>query len=410
MSSPKGETDPVWTLMLTIILFMVIGYIVWYYTGEQLLYVLRYVRIAELLPFTLFDQHTASCTKWLWFAGSGEAIPSVEAMKWAQACFGAEAFVGKSALEQISIYNLSTTNTPYISDMVGQYYRWPLLGFGIACMIHALFFSVYNKFKRKHNLQSFIEAQSEMWPVISPIVKFNPTKHSARIPGDPLPDKLPLFAEGLSPEEWVSFHRVPVTNGIPERERVRRAFVHQLGPRWGGVETLPSYMLVLFAAFALKGAQQRDEAEALLGRIAKCWSKEAGLALTKEILDEAKKIARDPQVGGKAGGKASCFAYRTTSLLGVLKWARERGGVLAPAQFLWLRGVDRELWYAMNNLGRRSFHAEGAGAMAHFMAEEMAGKPLPMPRVDTAIVTLNQYLAANRVVIPPHQEKTALKG
>ena len=30
--------------------------------------------------------------------------------------------------------------------------------------------------------------------------------------------------------------------------------------------------------------------------------------------------------------------------------------------------------------------------MAHFMAEQAAQKPLPIPRVETAIVTLNTYL------------------
>jgi intracellular multiplication protein IcmP len=82
------------------------------------------------------------------------------------------------------------------------------------------------------------------------------------------------------------------------------------------------------------------------------------------------------------------------------------GGVLAPAQFLWLRGVDRNLWYALNNLGRRSFHSEGMGAMAHFMAEQAAKKPLPIPRVDTAIITLNQFLSdpeKRSIPIPPRE-------
>ena len=69
-----------------------------------------------------------------------------------------------------------------------------------------------------------------------------------------------------------------------------------------------------------------------------------------------------------------------------------------------MRGADRALWYPLNNLGRRAFHSEGAGAMAHFMAEEAAQKPLPMPRLDTAIVTINQYLAQTAAKIPPREE------
>jgi hypothetical protein len=38
--------------------------------------------------------------------------------------------------------------------------------------------------------------------------------------------------------------------------------------------------------------------------------------------------------------------------------------------------------------------------MAHFMAELAAKKPLPIPRVETALITINQYLANNQVQIP----------
>jgi intracellular multiplication protein IcmP len=86
------------------------------------------------------------------------------------------------------------------------------------------------------------------------------------------------------------------------------------------------------------------------------------------------------------------------------------GGVLAAAQFLWLRGVDRDLWYSLNNLGRRSFHSEGAGALAHYMAEDIAGKAVPGARLETAIGALNQYLAANQPKIPPREESGQVKA
>ena len=89
------------------------------------------------------------------------------------------------------------------------------------------------------------------------------------------------------------------------------------------------------------------------------------------------------------------------------------GGVLAPAQFLWVRGADRNLWYPLNNQGRRSFHTEGAGAMAHFMAELNAKKPLPMARLDTAIMSLNQYFNPTErtaPVVPPREGGKKAKG
>ena len=269
--------------------------------------------------------------------------------------------------------------------------------------IYTIYFSPRNKFRNKYDLEGFIKTQAKMWPVISPILNFNPIKSSARTPGDTIPDKLPLFAEALSPEEWISWHRIPVTNGIADRETTRRAFLLQLGPRWNGLHGQPPYVLALIAACALKGTQKRDQSDDLLGRLALCWSPNNGFKMHKEIAAEVEKIVRDPECGSKALEIGAAYAYRSSAMLGMLRWARTMGGVLAPAQFIWLRGTDRPLWYALNNLGRRSFHTEGAGALAHYMAEQNANKPLPIPRIDTAIVTLNQHLAEKGIPIPPRE-------
>ena len=133
------------------------------------------------------------------------------------------------------------------------------------------------------------------------------------------------------------------------------------------------------------------------------WSEKGGFQLPAALTTEIDKILADKEIGGKALEVAADYAYRTTALLAVLRWGRMMGGVLAPAQFLWVRGTDRDLWYALNNLGRRSFHAEGAGAIAHYMAEQNAKKALPIPRIDTALMTLNQYLAGSPAPIPARE-------
>jgi hypothetical protein len=51
--------------------------------------------------------------------------------------------------------------------------------------------------------------------------------------------------------------------------------------------------------------------------------------------------------------------------------------------------------------------------MAHFMAEQAAKKPLPIPRVDTAIITLNQFLSdpeKRSIPIPPREGDAAKTG
>lgn len=399
------DTDPLWMLLLLLSLPILFVWVVWSFYKPEILEALRWVRLVELAPFTLFSKQASACFSWLRQAQVGETIiPTTATYQAALACYGPDMLRSMPNADALHYYNLTSKSIAAISRFTGSYIRWIVLAVCAYFAYYALFKSPKNDFKTRHNLESLIRTQAKMWPVISPIVNFNPSKHSARSPGSTLPDKIPLFSEPLSPEEWLSYHRISITNNIPDREQVRGALLRQLGPRWQGFDGLPPYILALLAAFALKGVQKREESDELLGRLAMCWSKEKGFQPSGEVMAEVRKILKDPQIGGKAAAVAQKYAYRTTAVMGVLKWARYMGGVLASAHFLWMRGVDRELWYALNNLGRRSFHTEGAGAIAHYMAEEHAQKALPIPRLETAIVTINQYLAANQPKIPPREE------
>ncbi len=405
MSSGSKEGEPMWIMLLAFAAVGLVVWGIWWAFRSQFLEVLRYMRLGELWIIGFFTNQETSCFAWLKQAPIGNALPTVQNARLANACFGT--INELSAEQSLDYYNLTGFSIAAIGAHTGHYLRWPLAIICVCIGLYAVLFSPRTKFKTKYTLETFLKVQAKMWPVISPIVNFNPSKSSARIPGTAVPDKLPPFSEALSPEEWIAWHRIPVTNGIPDREATRRAFIQQLGPRWQGIVGQPPHVRGLYAAFALKGVQKREESDDFLGQLSLCWTIGHGFQMTPKVKAEVDKLLKDPATGGEADKIAALHAYRTTALLGVLRWSRWMGGVLAPAQFLWLRAADRNLWYALNNLGRRSFHSEGAGAMAHFMAEQNAKKPLPIPRVDTAIVTLNQYLATpGASPIPPREENS----
>lgn len=388
MANGKADHDPGITLVILILVLYLAGWGIWTLFEVQFLEFIRHMRIAEFTVLSAItgDDDLKRLLAWL------------------------KAVRGVKEVQGYNVVGFTDTAASSVRDVAISYVRWPFGLILAAFGIHFAFFSRRTQFKRVYDLEGLIRVQAKVWSVIAPIVNFNPSKQSTRILGSAVPRKLPLFAEALAPEEWIAYHRIPVVNGLPDREATRNAFLLQLGSQWKGAETLPWHIKALFAAFALKGVQKRQDSDNLLGDLSLCWTSQRGFILAAPLKNRIEKIIRDPEIGGKAEEVAASHAYRTTALLAVLKWARSMGGVLAPAQFLWLRGEDRTLWYPLNNLGRRSFHTEGAGALAHYMAEVNAKKPLPIPRIDTAIVTLNQYMANNQVEIPPLEAGKPQKG
>lgn len=259
-------------------------------------------------------------------------------------------------------------------------------------------------FRQKLGLEGLIHRQAGNFPVIAPFVSFNPQKQPSRPPGAPVPAELPMFAEALGPEEWLAYHEIPVPDGKIDEAAAAAAFALQLGPRWGGWQRLPAYKQILLAAFCLKASRKRNDSDAMLGRLACCWNSQKGLVLSQDrkLLKDAINILKNKKFSEEILGKANRHAYETTALLRALLTAREEGGVLAPAQFVWLRGHDRTLWYPMNNLGRQSLHMEALGAMGHFKMERMTDRPIPVPKVDGAVQALKEYMGS-RVArpIPP---------
>ena len=90
--------------------------------------------------------------------------------------------------------------------------------------------------------------------------------------------------------------------------------------------------------------------------------------------------------------------FTTPGLMSVLNAARLRSGVLAPAQFAFLKLVDRRLWYALHGLGfesdglidhpHPSQRVEAIVARAHWAAERAVGAPIPTPEFDAAIAAI----------------------
>jgi intracellular multiplication protein IcmP len=283
--------------------------------------------------------------------------------------------------------------------------RWVIVGI-IACMfVWVIFTGPTSRFHRVMGLEAVIRDQAKTFKVIRPFIKFNPNHLTARPIGAPVPVDLPMFAEALSPEEWIAINEIPYIDGVLDTAAAEAAFAKQLGPRWKGAMALPAELQVILAAFCLKAARKRNEADELLGRLACCWDHKSGLRLSRErgLVRQARKILRDKKLSEKTLGNCNRHAYVSTAMMRALNTAREDGGVLAPAQFVWLRAHNRGLWYPLNNLGRQAFHMEAIAAAAHYRAEKHINRPIPRPRVMDALDGLLEHLK-NPIFVRPIPE------
>lgn len=290
-----------------------------------------------------------------------------------------------------------------MNAIVVDIFKYPLAGILLFFAMRTYMGKIKNKnpFTRRFDFEGLTKEHALAFPVIRPITKFNPLKENSRKLGDPVPARLPPFAEALTPEEWVSYCDIPLANNLPDRDAARRAFLPQLGKRWQGVSALPPYMQALFAAFAIKASGQRTEADDMLAILATLWDPQRGLVLNQDMKEKIKAAIADPKQGRILEKIAAQHAFVSCALLRCLQFAREQGGVLAPAQFLWLRAVDRNLWYPLNNLGRNAVHIEAAGAITHYRAERSASKPIPNPQLDPAVDGLLAYIQNNPDIVYP---------
>jgi intracellular multiplication protein IcmP len=377
------EMDPAIVLGLVACFGAAIGFALWHFGHAQLAAAYAYLKVGEMDAIGLFTDRLMTLNAWM------RDVPKDD---------------------------LEFQQLVYVAHATGSYLRFPaaLLLFAMTAVVY-FNASSEKTMRRKFTLDRLIDFQAEEWGNIAPFTKINPIKideKNARIAeanakaieeARNLADDTQTPPQGtafvpqsldhrwdpsLSPPEWVDRYGMDGTNNYADAV-AKRSFEKQLSSAWEGPLKLPPYCRVLLAAFSLKAARKREEAHRFLGRAAKSFADHDKMG--DAIVEEADRI-----IASKSGREivkiAERHAYMTTALLGALDWARQRGGVMAWAEFNWIKAVDRPLSYALNNLGRRSFHIEGAGAMAHFAAEKLAGRPLTEPCVAEAFTAMKVWM------------------
>jgi intracellular multiplication protein IcmP len=253
-----------------------------------------------------------------------------------------------------------------------------------------------SRFTRTLSLDRLMRVQAAVFRTTAPYVGrgLRPVT-----PADGMPRPLdPALHVG----EWVDRYARRPDGGYDEGGTLRE-LTAQLGPVWRGPRKAAPHVRCLFAAFALQGIREREAALGLLGDISAALPREttaaacgpqAPLAVPEAIVAQADAILLRDDLA-RFVGIAARHGFTAPALMSLLCESRRRGGVLAPAQFNFLKLIDRQLWYALHSLGfpgedgapeqpMPNPRVEAVGARDHWAAECQAGRPLHVPSLDRA--------------------------
>jgi intracellular multiplication protein IcmP len=286
--------------------------------------------------------------------------------------------------EQVVRADPSTLTLPQmwrLFSLVGEAVRVPAVVLLAALSVLAFTVAPSRRFRRPLDQAGLVRAQAEPFRCASAFLGRRQEMVAPR-DGAPRPSDFSLHVG-----EWIRCYAWDDHVGFRE-DRARRELARQLGPIWSGPENAPGYVRCLFAACALHAARHRDDATSFLGDLAQSLPRGERPKLPGDVVARADRILRDGMICGPSVDVAARHAFQSTAMLSVLAFARQRSGVLAPAQFNWLKLVDRRLWYALHSLGMPNPLVEALGARAHWAAECLVSAPIHVPSVDRAAAAI----------------------
>lgn len=274
-----------------------------------------------------------------------------------------------------------------LTSSVGDFVRYPVMFILAALAIYLYQSNIVLKFRKAHSMKTLRAQEQFNWPAIMPIVKEDIV--NADISVGP-------WAMALTPMEFAKKYQLlkkddalldnplpgmEMTAGI-RRGDAKRVFTLQLGPYWEGFDHCTPQAYALAAVFMARMNRDRNSANLILETLDKtCAAGKPDFSVARPILKKYENTEEVQEIVGK-------HAYMLTVIASLLEGARQ-DGVVPSAEFLWLKTVDRRLWYMLNSIGRQTPFCEVGGPFAHWKAERAMGRRSLVPMIDEAIKALD---------------------
>ncbi len=277
-----------------------------------------------------------------------------------------------------------------ISSIVGHSLLWPFVSICVIFTAILYFFHPDSNYKAIETMESLREKLKPFFPCVQVVSELDLVNQSI--------DEGP-WAMALTPIEFAKKNRLLIRGKdnsiVVDRLKSRILFSEQLGPIWTRVEVLPAHQRALFAAFCLFIDYKRDDGEKLLEQFSLSATKDS-VASGKLDFKGVDRLLAKYSDHPKVVEILSQHSYVMTIFSQILTQARTTG-IVSASSFLWLKPIDRKLWYVLNNVGRKAVYVETGAVTAHWLAETKLGYALKKPMVDSVSHALEDAISS-RVV------------
>ncbi len=261
-----------------------------------------------------------------------------------------------------------------------------------------------NLTRRKVTVQTLPWIMSKHSPAIIPSLYYG-DKDTLLLNVDP-----EEHSSATNPEEWVMQHGLLV-NGMLDRDRCRERFIADLGKPVTSLDELNAQEKALFAIFGTRLLSDRKDIEKtqdLLDALNRSCHKHTwnGMPGYPDLSIASKAFAKYAQ-HPEAKKWLEKHPY-PRALLHSMHKAALASGRLPSSHFRWLKGMDRQLWYALNTTGRKCPFLESAAVFTQALWEDFAfdnGYQLAEPYVDDAIDGVERYLIKIGLMAPKNDKE-----
>ena len=312
--------------------------------------------------------------------------------------------------KNITPNSISLNAAEYLSILVGEIYRWPIM-IGLILFAYLMYGrNIKMRYKKRYDMSKLADQEKGEWPQINPVIGVDLVE--ADLDKGPWAmgitpvmfcRKYQLLDISIAPPSVDTINKGPKFVAALNKAKADHLFAKQIGRLWRGPEKLPLHRRALFAAFIARGMRDTKSAQGLMLQINRSATCDHSKPLDFTGVDELWKKhynAKDVQKVVKS------HAYEFTLFTGLFLFSRQ-DGVFATSDFLWLKPRDRFFWYVLNSVGRQTPHCEVAGVHAHFLAEKSLGRSLSVPMINEATKAL-QIALDELIYTPTDEEKEQL--